>query len=1399
MSIKYQEKRFTEIELIIETDLILLITATNTETNALHDVLQFIPDFDGIVKSKKDNSTYYFGLLGKYLVAHVECGDMGSTSSMGSTITVSNAINNLKPKFVLMVGIAFGTDKTKQSIGDVLISKTIIPYEIQRVGNQLEYRGAKPEASNYLRDCFKNIRDWEYSLPKEKKAKFEICDIFSGEKLIDNTDFRQNLQRNFPTAKGGEMEGAGVYAACQDKKVEWVIVKSICDFADGQKKVGKTAKQNLAINVALNLCQHLFNQEYVFEDLDVKSYENQKKTPKAKANNENSTISIFKNQLRNIEKYINDFKPQTALNEIDILKTQIQLTKHTETNDLLAKCCFLEAKARMILGESSKISDDLYKKANDLVNKLEYKERIPFILFKNGLENEALENANVVLQEDTINPRAWAIKDYLDKFESPISIRKNETYKSLALSILLFKQGNNLIAADFFDDFFYDDLQQELLPTEITVQNINYWVHYAQYSFQRFANNFYNQETFLKASKNNPHLKYANQLFKLIVSKIDSSEIKNNQFFNLARFNEFLTTFIITEDKSFAFKLYDEFLLSKIKNEYSYLQQYIILSLYSIGETDKVLNLVNQFQENEVIPEAYSTCALICRKRNDILNVKRYFTLYLKNVSQVGEHNVIHVIGGLEELFRNQTPVSELIEIVEKVKLFENEEYKQLVLASIYRFSAEYDDETLKILLVLTQSQLIKSIPLKRIIALCFFAIKETKKAKKYIDTFWSEVDISIESPELALYIEILTIAVHQKWANVIDSKTLFELWSHWRKSYFTPNEKYIRNELQSLFLSKNYDIAEEVARFGFEHFEDKNYYHFRMIEAICSQTNSDESKRSEILNEDLLKIDFTVEQKLKIFQYFFEIKKFSLGAELLYQTVKNNNSTYKRTSDENQRLRLFYNFNSYFLGNEIEKAFTNPNIVEIDCYVKYKIEDKEYFEQITNENEHKWPFSRLLGKKLTEEFYDIDFATGERNKIKILDIFNKYIGLKVEIYSEIQEGRHYDGVKVLKAKFHDDESLDIEHFEKQLKEIGGVRGTKNQLYWKELLDKYQKLETGFLELALFGDNPVEIYNFLRFGNYLPVLPIFRHSQHNILDDTRYVLDFTSLLLLFNLSKENIIDLENNKFKLFIPPSLYEYLKDKFYENANDNSEKFSVNITLDSISPNFHIQEYEEQKIKEFQMFFKWVKQYCEVITLDENLPFLIELSKSTELQNASKLFKISVESILLSLNPKNILISDDFTVIKKISNLTSCEYFLSNILKINSSSVIDKMLSWNYRGLTITGENLKYLFLKDPLMNDHKSSFQKALAYSLTSWNPNPNNLKEVLIFILFIYETEYDITYKQFVSRLAFNTIIKHNYLDIKESTEFIIDYLDKKLALQQYYKECILTDFFSLINE
>ncbi|MCP4369103.1 MAG: AAA family ATPase, partial [Deltaproteobacteria bacterium] len=69
-----------------------------------------------------------------------------------------------------------------------------------------------------------------------------------------------------PEAIGGEMEGAGVYAACQDKKVDWILVKAICDWAN-EKGEDKAARQQKAATNAVAFVLHALE----FADVDWKA------------------------------------------------------------------------------------------------------------------------------------------------------------------------------------------------------------------------------------------------------------------------------------------------------------------------------------------------------------------------------------------------------------------------------------------------------------------------------------------------------------------------------------------------------------------------------------------------------------------------------------------------------------------------------------------------------------------------------------------------------------------------------------------------------------------------------------------------------------------------------------------------------------------------------------------------------------------------------------------------------------------------------------------------------------------------------------------------------------------------------------------------------------------------
>jgi nucleoside phosphorylase len=57
-----------------------------------------------------------------------------------------------------------------------------------------------------------------------------------------------------PEAIGGDMEGAGLYAAAGVAKVDWILVKAICDWADGNKN---DDAQQLAAHNAADFVRHV--------------------------------------------------------------------------------------------------------------------------------------------------------------------------------------------------------------------------------------------------------------------------------------------------------------------------------------------------------------------------------------------------------------------------------------------------------------------------------------------------------------------------------------------------------------------------------------------------------------------------------------------------------------------------------------------------------------------------------------------------------------------------------------------------------------------------------------------------------------------------------------------------------------------------------------------------------------------------------------------------------------------------------------------------------------------------------------------------------------------------------------------------------------------------------------
>jgi nucleoside phosphorylase len=229
---------------------ILLVTATEVESRA---VLKVAEEFTGYpsISLEVGNGTYRdLGKVNGKKVWLIQ-SEMGAGGPGGAHETVGQAIREVNPEEVIMGGIAFGSNREKHEIGDVLVAKQLHMYEPQRRGtDRVVPRGDKVTASPRLLQRLRNASlDW-------KTANVHFGLVLSGEKLIDDDEFVRELLSHEPEAIGGEMEGAGLYVPCLVAKKDWILVKAVCDWADGNKSKDKTERQLKAARNAAHFVWH---------------------------------------------------------------------------------------------------------------------------------------------------------------------------------------------------------------------------------------------------------------------------------------------------------------------------------------------------------------------------------------------------------------------------------------------------------------------------------------------------------------------------------------------------------------------------------------------------------------------------------------------------------------------------------------------------------------------------------------------------------------------------------------------------------------------------------------------------------------------------------------------------------------------------------------------------------------------------------------------------------------------------------------------------------------------------------------------------------------------------------------------------------------------------------------
>lgn len=276
---------------------VALLVATDVERNAVFRKLKPPAGSSRVLEVFHGNNTYYVGKLGLTEIVMCKCtaGISGRDSAQNVTTEI---IQDWDAVAIIMVGISFGRDPNKQNIGDVLISSKVVPYEPQRVGKVVIHRGNETSSGIVLLNRFSNLRGWKFNRPDGNPVEYRVGAILSGEKLVDDPQFKASLFKEYPEAIGGEMEGAGIASAAERNRREWIVVKSICDWGDGTKV---DDHQDFAAASSVDLAEHVLNQPGVLDAI--------LRTKPEGENGESSSLNEFQiDYLLEISKPRNDGK-----------------------------------------------------------------------------------------------------------------------------------------------------------------------------------------------------------------------------------------------------------------------------------------------------------------------------------------------------------------------------------------------------------------------------------------------------------------------------------------------------------------------------------------------------------------------------------------------------------------------------------------------------------------------------------------------------------------------------------------------------------------------------------------------------------------------------------------------------------------------------------------------------------------------------------------------------------------------------------------------------------------------------------------------------------------------------------------------------------------------------------
>jgi len=1014
---------------------------------------------------------------------------------------------------------------------------------------------------------------------------------------------------------------------------------------------------------------------------------------------------LEKEWIRQLEVYktsIQEFKPKTALDFLLKLEESFTLTEIKPSRSIKATVEFLKGQCYEFIGNMSEMHKcyiNSYRLDNSSLNS---KEKACFSFYINKKHGEAKKVIEEIVQFDEFNSIAWAVKvlisestDLIKLLESvPEIVREDDNFKRIIYSIT--RHDSKYI------NLFEAYEKYSILPT------ISEWDK-TPLSFNNYKGRVFLIEATLYELFKTIYIDF-NRVYtgdiQIIISlhsligdflnQLEESEILQN-FSPLQFYYEYFD-FIIKDEKDAVIRM--KSIYPKFNNEDGLHVMILSNCLLQINKVDDAINIINNLDQKSL--ELLHFEAFCYLKKNDLDNYIKYSKEYLlltKRIDLESCQNILTIPISLAEYGRID---SISLEDFIKGKDFEFDYLKSLIEILISILLKNTDSETVQKLKEIEPAFLKSKSVLIFYISFSYFSIEEYELA---IELFRKYGRKDIESRDLFIYIKSLDKAA-------IYNKELLKLLKFWREN-FSFNEELLQIEADLRQQLSDWENCVTISEYFLSIHENEESFLTLYLVSISESSMPNKAEKIKKLATIFSAFDFKNKNHVPIVsRILFQFGYYKIALNILYRFA---------IIKENKQARMDY-FSACI--NLPDDLINEKPVVEKGLFVKYELNNEIQFIEIDDSNTLA---KSLIGLKVGDTIRIERPMIGGFDTVKILRIMDKFLYLHDEILEEVKNNP-YSGIPMQSVEFKD---TSPEGLVQTLKSLFGPSGTVIKENRKNAFLQYYKYQLSYSEIVL------QNYSSDYIGGYFDL--IHRQDGFTVIPDTYYpkveiakfnnvVIDFTSLLILFQISREHEINF-NHKF--IISKGILDYIKAFKKKESANITDQLSVDISMDGVTKSTKPENVFKSNIQYLINLIEWVETNCIIKIAESRLNVTRKLNG--EIKN--ELFaKYVLDNISLVQEHENcLLISDDSIHLKffpiKSGKIISSELFVASHYGANTS-IMTEFVNNKYIGITISKEMLIIQFNKK--LKGQINNYTHSLNNLSLSLNPKRENMYTAIKFL-------------------------------------------------------------------